>query len=98
MNIYAIPLLKQERRIKKTWYDFLYSLFVNPIVEFLKSRIMLRTGGLIIAGLAALAYYKYSKMSEEEKRNMANNIKAKGRKLYHQYVPNNMKNMFAQGQ
>ncbi len=59
---------------------------------------MLRTGGLIIAGLAALAYYKYSKMSEEEKRNMANNIKAKGRKLYDQYVPNNMKNMFAQGQ
>jgi len=57
---------------------------------------MLRKGGLILAGLAAWAYYKYSKMSEDEKRNMVNNLKEKGRKLYDQYMPNNMKNTFAQ--
>ncbi len=50
-------------------------------------------GGLLLAGLAAFAYYKYSKMSEEEKRNLAGNLKEKGRKFYDQYVPENIKNM-----
>ncbi len=52
------------------------------------------SGGLILAGLAAYAYYKYSKMSEEEKRKLADNLKEQGKKFYDQYVPENIKNMF----
>ena len=51
-------------------------------------------GGLILAGLAAFAYYKYSKMSEDEKRNLVSNIKEKGKRIYDQYMPDNLKNMF----
>lgn len=47
--------------------------------------------GLILAGLAAFALYKYSKMNPDEKRNLANNLKQKGKKLYDKYVPGNMK-------
>lgn len=57
---------------------------------------MLRPGRLILAGLGAWAYYKYFKMSKEEKRDMVNNLKEKGRKVYDQYMPNNLKNTFAQ--
>ncbi len=55
----------------------------------------LAAGGLILGGLAAFAWYKYSKMSEEERRNMMNNLKEKGKKLYDEYMPQDMKNMFA---
>jgi hypothetical protein len=51
-------------------------------------------GGLILLGLAAFAYYKYSKLSEDEKRNMVNGLKQKGKKLYDQYVPANLKTKF----
>lgn len=51
-------------------------------------------GGLIVAALAAFAYYKYSKMSEEQKRDLVNNFKQKGQKLYDQYVPTELKNQF----
>lgn len=51
-------------------------------------------GGLIVAGLAAFAYYKYSKMSEDEKRDLVNNLKEKGQKLYDQYVPEDLKKTF----
>ena len=47
--------------------------------------------GLLLAGLAAFAYYKYSKLSEEEKRNLVSGLKNKGKKLYDQYVPANLK-------
>lgn len=50
--------------------------------------------GLILAGLAAFAYYKYNQMSEEEKRDLADNLKQKGQKLYDDYVPDNIKQMF----
>jgi hypothetical protein len=53
-----------------------------------------KKGGLILLGLAAFAYYKYSKLSEEEKRNMVNGLKQKGKKLYDQYVPANLKTKF----
>jgi len=53
-----------------------------------------KTGGLILAGLAAYAYYKYNKMTEEEKRKMVGGLKEKGQKLYDQYVPSEIKNMF----
>jgi len=49
--------------------------------------------GLILAAIAAVAYYKYSQMSEEQKRNMVNNLKEKGKKFYDKYVPDNLKEM-----
>lgn len=52
------------------------------------------TGGLLLAGLAAFAYYKYSKMSADEKRTMMSDLKEKGRKLYDEYAPQEVKNMF----
>ena len=49
---------------------------------------------MLIAGLAAFAYYKYSKLSEEQKRNLVGDLKEKGKKLYDQYAPEEIKNMF----
>jgi hypothetical protein len=54
-------------------------------------------GLLLLAGAAAYAYHKYSKMSEDEKNNMFGDLKEKGRKLYDQYVPADIKNMFTKG-
>lgn len=54
------------------------------------------TGGLLLAGLAAFAYYKYSKMSQEEKDNLMAGLKEKGQKLYDEYMPASVKDMFAQ--
>lgn len=58
-------------------------------------------GALLLAGAAAFAYYKYSKMSEDEKRDLVGNIKNKGRKmydegkrLYEEKVPENVKSAF----
>ncbi len=51
-------------------------------------------GALLLAGLAAFAYYKYNKMSEDEKRNLVGTLKDKGQKLYDQYVPEDIKSMF----
>jgi len=51
-------------------------------------------GGLLLAGLAAFAYYKYSQMSSEEKENLVSELKAKGQKLYDDYMPEQVKNMF----
>jgi hypothetical protein len=52
-------------------------------------------GGVILAALAAFAWYKYSKLTEEQKRDLVNNVKEKGQKIYDQYVPENLKNGFA---
>jgi len=51
-------------------------------------------GTLIAAGLAAFAYYKYSKMSEEEKKNITGDLKEKAQNLYDQYAPEELKNLF----
>jgi hypothetical protein len=53
-----------------------------------------RTGSLLMAGLAAFAYYKYSKMTPEERRRMFDGLKEKGRKLVDEYVPANIKDKF----
>ena len=45
----------------------------------------------VLAGAAAFAYYKYSKMSEAEKEDLVNNLKEKGKKIYDEYVPGNLK-------
>jgi hypothetical protein len=54
-------------------------------------------GGLLLAGLAAFAYYKYSKMSSTEKENLVSDLKAKGQKLYDDYMPEQVKSMLAKG-
>ena len=51
-------------------------------------------GSLLLAGLAAFAYYKYSKLSPNEKSNLVATIKEKGKKLYDQYFPGQLKNFF----
>lgn len=53
------------------------------------------TGALLAAGLAAFAYYKYSKMSEDQKRNLVSDLKDKAQNLYDQYVPAEVKDLFA---
>lgn len=55
----------------------------------------LPAGGLLLAGIAAFAYYKYSKMSSDEKENLFGDLKAKGQKLYDEYMPEKYKNMFS---
>ena len=52
--------------------------------------------GLLLAGIAAFAYYKYSKMTPEQKSNLVSDLKGKGQKLYDQYMPSQVKDMFAQ--
>jgi len=52
------------------------------------------TGTLLLAGLAAFAYYKYSKMSDEQKKNLVGDWKEKGKKFYEENVPDNIKNLF----
>jgi hypothetical protein len=58
----------------------------------------LGTGSLLLAGLAAFAYYKYSQMSEQQRKDLVNNWKEKGQKLYDDYVPENIKNMVTKKQ
>lgn len=49
------------------------------------------TGMLALAGLAAWAYYKYNKMSADEKQQLTGKIKEHGKKLM-EMVPENLKN------
>ncbi len=53
----------------------------------------LGTGSLLLAGVAAFAYYKYSQMSEQQRKDLVNNWKERGQKLYDDYVPENIKSM-----
>lgn len=50
---------------------------------------------LLLAGLAAYGYYKYSKMSEAEKKNLVSGWKEKGQRFYDEKIPQNVKDMFA---
>lgn len=50
-----------------------------------------KTGAFLLAGLAAFALYRISKMSAEDKTKLADNIKDKGRKLIDQLNPRNIK-------
>jgi hypothetical protein len=43
--------------------------------------------GLVLAGLAAYAWYKYSQMDEDEKRDLVNNMKEKGKKIFGSIMP-----------
>ncbi|HYJ65147.1 MAG TPA: hypothetical protein VEV62_15495 [Parafilimonas sp.] len=42
---------------------------------------------LLLTGAAAFVAYKYSTMSEDEKREMLNKLKEKGKKIYDQFAP-----------
>ena len=44
-------------------------------------------GGLLLAGLAAFALYKYSKMSPDQKSQLTNNLKEQGKKIFGQVMP-----------
>ena len=46
---------------------------------------------LVIAGLAAFAYYKYSKLSREEKDNIVNDLKETGKKMIKEFTPAEIK-------
>ncbi len=52
-------------------------------------------GGLLLAGAAAFAFYKYSKMSEQQKRDLVNGLKEKGKKFYDEKIPGSVKDLFA---
>jgi hypothetical protein len=41
-----------------------------------------KSTGLILAGVAAYAWYKYSKMNADEKRDLVNNLKEKGKRIF----------------
>ncbi|MEO8710542.1 MAG: hypothetical protein ABI405_00395 [Parafilimonas sp.] len=47
--------------------------------------------GLLIAGIAAYAYYRYSKMNTNEKKDLVDNIKQKGKQLFNEFLPDNIK-------
>jgi len=78
-----------------------YNIKYDPTFFNLKNKVMIRNmsgnrkvTGLVLAGLAAFAYYKYAKMSAEEKSNLANTIKEKGQRLWDQFIPG-VKSAFA---
>ena len=53
--------------------------------------------GLALAGLAAFAAYKYSKMTADQKRDLANNLKEKGRQIFGQFMPESKPQTQGQG-
>jgi len=53
-------------------------------------------GGIILAAIAAFVYYRYSKLSEDKKRDLLKNLKQKGQKLYDEYIPASLKNQIAE--
>lgn len=52
------------------------------------------SGSLLLAGLAAFAYYKYSKLTPAERSHLFETLKAKGKQLVDEYVPAEVKDFF----
>lgn len=42
---------------------------------------------MVLAGVAALAYYAYTRMSEEQKRNLVDTVKKQGKDLLGRIMP-----------
>ncbi len=42
---------------------------------------------MVLAGVAALAYYAYTRMSEEQKRNLVDTVKKQGKDLLGRITP-----------
>lgn len=51
--------------------------------------------GLLLAGVAAYGLYKYNKMNAAEKQQLKSKLKDKGKKLYEEYVPQEVKDVLA---
>ncbi|MBN8832803.1 MAG: hypothetical protein ABS68_08680 [Niastella sp. SCN 39-18] len=51
--------------------------------------------GILLAGIAAYGLYKYSKMNANEKAALKDKLKTKSKKMYDDYVPNEVKNIFS---
>jgi hypothetical protein len=47
----------------------------------------MRSKSLLLGALAAFAYYKYSKMSKEDKDKLVSGLKEKGRQFMDQLIP-----------
>ena len=47
----------------------------------------IKIGALIAGSLAAFAYYKFKKLSPQEKKDIVDNLKQKGKKLYDEFIP-----------
>ena len=54
-----------------------------------------KTSAIILAGAAAFAYYKYSKLSPTEKANMRSTLKEKGNAILGHMMPFGLKNVFS---
>ncbi len=48
---------------------------------------------LLLAGVAALAYYQYKKMTPKQKEDLKDNIKKQGEKIM-EHLPDEVKNIF----
>lgn len=44
---------------------------------------------MVLAGVAALAYYAYTRMSEEQKRSLVDTVKKQGKDLLGRIMPGN---------
>ncbi|HYF32070.1 MAG TPA: hypothetical protein VD993_13195 [Chitinophagaceae bacterium] len=44
---------------------------------------------LLLAGAAAFAAYKYTRMSPQQRKDLVGNLKERGRKIFGQFMPGN---------
>jgi len=51
-------------------------------------------GTLILAGFAAFVYYRYSRLSEEQKNDLVATLREEGKKFYELLIPACIKNFF----
>ncbi|HEY6975945.1 MAG TPA: hypothetical protein VH396_06635 [Chitinophagaceae bacterium] len=55
--------------------------------------------GFILAGIVgAIGYYLYSTLTEDQKKEMVDKLKQKGKKMYDDYVPDNLKSKMSEAQ
>lgn len=53
-----------------------------------------KTGAFVLAGLAAFAYYRYSKMTPGERTQLTSTLKDKAKSLVDQLIPGGLGNVF----
>lgn len=76
--------MHQTGEMSAYWHGFI----INYCIKNLKPYFMnIKLGALIVGGVAAFAYYKYSKMTAKEKKDIVDNLKQKGKKIYDEYIP-----------
>ena len=63
------------------------------ITNLFKQTQLMNAKTLLLAGLGAFAYYKYKKMTPEEKEKIANSLKETGKK-FAENLPEELKNVF----